>query len=160
MNNDIEKAENSRAKLLVVADLGRLKAYRLELNPLNYRPRAELLEEWDTSVVQHLSEEVTDQAGQFRKGASASEGPGTPSDGEQHNLDLQRRRRAAKALAGRIDELLESEDVDGCYLAADARINPTILSEMAERTRAKVEKNVTANLSKASVEEVIKHFCE
>lgn len=157
---DNSSADNIvKPKLLVVADLGRLRAFRLEQDPLR-SPRAKLVEEWNTNVTQHLREEVTDQAGQLRKGVVSAEGPSALSDGEQHNLDLERRRRAAKAIAGHVDELLNREDVDGCYLAADARINQTILDHLTARGRGKVQKNVTANLSKASVENIIQHFSE
>ena len=86
-------------KLVVVADLGHFKAYRLEESPDFSRPRIKLLEDWETNVSKHLSEEVTDQAGQFRKG-SAPAGPTDRSDGEEHNLDLERRRRAVEAWSG------------------------------------------------------------
>jgi len=45
-------------KLLVVADLGRFKAYRFEQDPKFSHPRLELLEDWETGVTHHLSEEV------------------------------------------------------------------------------------------------------
>lgn len=147
-------------KLLVVADLGRLKAYRLDARPEFSNPRLQLLEDWETGVNRHLSEEFSDQAGQFRKGPGASEGPSAFSDGEQHNMDLERRRRALKALARRIAELLARERLDGCYLAADRRINQPLLDEMDPATRRKIQKNVAANLSKLSDTEVVGHFSE
>ena len=147
-------------KLLVVTDLGRFKAYRFEQDRKFSHPRLELLEDWETGVTRHLSEEVTDQAGKFRKGIFRSEGPAALSDGEQHNLDLERRRRALKAVARRIAELLKEQDVDGCYLAADHRINQPILEEMDMGTRNRIEKNVPVNLSKLSSSEVMDHFCE
>ncbi len=55
-------------KLLVVADLGRLKAYRLEDSRQFSRPSLQLVEDWGTAATRHFSEEVSDQAGQFRKG--------------------------------------------------------------------------------------------
>ncbi len=146
-------------KLVFVADLGRLKAFRLEESPRFSHPRMKLVEDWETNVTQHLSEELTDQAGQFRKGPKSAEGPGALSDGEQHNLDLERRRRAVRTLAQRINTLVEREDgVDACYLAADSRINQQLLDEMQQRTRAKIQKNVPANLSKLSPDEVLAHF--
>ncbi len=147
------------SKLVVVADLGRMKAYRLEESRQYSHPRLELLEDSETNVTHHLRQDLTDQAGQYRNGPGAAAGPGTFSDGEQHNIDLERRRRAVKTLAQRLSALLEREPVDGCYLAADSRINQPILDELAPRTRAKIQKNVTANLSKLNQEELIRHFC-
>lgn len=148
-------------KLLVVADLGRLKAYRLEENPRFSHPRMVLIEDLETEVNHHLSENLSDQAGQFRKGSKRnSEGLSALSDGEQHNIDLERRRRAVKALARRISELVEREGVGSCYLAADTRINQLLLDEMQAPTRKKIAKNVPANLSKLSPDEVLQHFSE
>jgi hypothetical protein len=48
--------------------------------------------------------------------------------------------------------------VDGCYLAADSRINQPILNEMDQRTRLRIQKNVTANLSKLNPSELAQHF--
>jgi len=148
------------AKLLVVADLGRLKAYRLEESRHFSHPRLELVDDWETEVTHHLSEDVTDQAGRFRKGTGHNEAQSALSDGEQHNIDLERRRRAVKTLAKRICELLHREQVDGCYLAADSRISRPILEEMDPPSRARIQKTVEANLSKLSPSQVIGHFCE
>src|SRR3954452_20286921 len=82
------KENDMNKKLLVVADLGHFKAYKLEQNESFSQPRLQLLEEWDTDVPRHLSEELSDQAGQFRKDHRAGNlngGPSNLSDGEQHN---------------------------------------------------------------------------
>ena len=108
-------------KLLIVADLGHWKAYRLEESEQFSRPRIQLLEEWTTNVIQHLSEVVTDQAGQFRKGSFPA-GPSDRSDGEEHNLGLERRKRALKTLAARISELVRRENVESWYFTAGKEI--------------------------------------
>jgi hypothetical protein len=145
-------------KLLVVTDLGRFKAYRLEENRRFSHPRLELLEDWETNVNQHLSEELSDQAGRFRKGHS--DGDARLSDGEPHNIDLERRRRAVKTLAKRISELLNEQHLDSCYLAAGSEINQTLIEELDRPTRAKIERNVPANLTRLSHSEVLDHFSE
>ena len=146
-------------KLLVVADLGHLKAYRLEESERFSKPRLQLLEQWQTNVPNHLSQEVTDQAGQYRKGSVAG-GPSDLSDGEEHNLDLERRRRALKSLAGHISELLGREDVESCYFAAGSEINQAIINALDPRVRSRIEKNLPLNLTKLNPAEVIAHFCE
>ncbi|HVU99949.1 MAG TPA: host attachment protein [Verrucomicrobiae bacterium] len=148
-----------RTKLLVLADSGHLKAYRLKEDPAISRPRLELLENWESAVPRHLREDVTDQAGQYRKGSTAS-GPSDVSDGEQHNIELERRRRALKEMAYRIDALAEREKPEGCYLAASSEINNSLVAELADTTRRSIEKNVSANLTRAGQDEVIRHFCE
>ena len=145
-------------KLVVVADLGRFKAYRLEEDRNFSNPRLELLEDWETNVNHHLSEEVSDQAGQFRRGTPKAGGATAISDGEAHNMDLERRRRAVKSVARRIGELLQDQKVEGCYLAADNQINKAIMAEMDHHTRSRIQKNVPANLTRLDASAVVSQF--
>lgn len=148
-------------KLLVLADLGHCKVYRLEDGRNFSTPRLQLLEDWQTNVTQHLSKELSDQAGQYRRGMlSAAEGAMAMSAGEQHNLSLERKRRAVKVLAKRIEELLDSEEVEGCYLAADRQINAALLDAMGQRARSRIQRNVPANLTRLDASHVIHHFGE
>ena len=78
--------------ILVTADLGHLKAYRLQQDQRPGRPKMEVLQTETTQATRHLSDIVTDQAGQFRKGSFPA-GPSDRSDGEPHNLTLERQRR-------------------------------------------------------------------
>jgi 23S rRNA G2069 N7-methylase RlmK/C1962 C5-methylase RlmI len=147
-------------KLLVVADLGHFKAYKLEQNQSFSQPRLQLLEQWDTDVPRHLSQELSDQAGQYRKGSVPS-GASNLSDGEQHNIDLERRRRALKTVATHMRELLNRKeiDVDGCYFAAGPEINGAILDQLDNQTKSRIQKNVCANLTRLNTEEVVSRFC-
>src|SRR5437764_1966234 len=112
----------------------------------------ELLDEWQPQVREHLSEQLTDQFGQYRKGSSEM------SDGEEHNLELEQRHRAAKNIAKQIDAL--TTDVEGWYFAAPREINQELLDEMNQGTRKKIEKNVPADLTKVTPDQIIKHLCE
>ncbi len=149
-------------KRLVLAGLGRFKVYRFEQGREFSHPRLQLLEDFETAVTRHLSGEVSDQAGQFRRGVpTAAEGATAMSDGEQHNMDLERRRRALKTVARRVSDLVNREKgADGLYFAADAQINRAILDELDAGARAKLQKNVTANLTKLDSAQIIQHFSE
>jgi hypothetical protein len=151
------KPKEIESKLVVVADLGHMRAYRLEKTSELGRSQWKLIEDGETNVTHHLSEDVTDQAGRFRKEPAIR---GALSDGEEHDLDLERRHRAVKTLAERLAELIRREETQGCYFAADPRINQSILDELDEVTRAKIEKNVLANLSKLGPEELRERFCD
>lgn len=146
---------NPSVKLLVVADLGHLKAYRLEERPEFSRPRIELIQAMETVETHHLREDVTDQAGRFRKGPAVV---GALSDGEEHNLNLERRNRTVRILAETITTLIAQEQMPQCYLAADSRINQSLLDEMDQQTRQRIQKNIPANLSKLDPEELIERF--
>lgn len=146
------------SKLLVVADLGRLRAYRFQQSPNFSNPRLELIEDTTTAVTHKLTEELTDGASQRKTQGAAAGQALSGSDGEPHNLELERRRRALKTIAGRIGELLHAEGFDGFYLATDSRIKQPLLDEMDSRTRSRIERSVNANLSKMTPDEVLKHF--
>jgi hypothetical protein len=146
-------------KLLFVADLGHLRAYRLDDSVHFSKPRLELLEEWRTNVAKHLRQDVTDQAGQVRKGSTYS-GPSDLSDGENHNLSLERRHRALKGLAKHMDQLVQREEAEECYLAAGSEINSAILEALNEHARSRIHKNIQANLTNVPSDELIKHFSE
>jgi hypothetical protein len=147
------------SRLIVIADLGHFKAYRLEEDANLGQPRLELIDDYQTSLPNHLREEVTDQAGRYRKGTVGA-GQHYMSDGEQHNVDLERRRRAAKAVAKHLDELTQRENADAYYFAAPSEVNNSILEEMSPQVRSKIEKNVKADLTRVSPEQVIQHFTE
>src|SRR2546423_9264616 len=143
-----------KKKLLVLADLGHFKAYRLEQENTFSTPRLQLLEEWETDVPRHVSQQLSDQAGQFRKGTTPG-GPSNLSDGEEHNFDLERRRRALKTVTTHLRDLLNREDdgVDGCYFAAGSEINGAIMEGLDPQSRARIQKNVCANLTRLGPEE-------
>ena len=146
-----------KTKIFVVADLGRFRAFRIEQDPRFSNPHLELLEDWKTNVHGHLSQEVTDQGGQFRKGSATGGDGAALSDHEQHNLDLERRSRAVKRISRRIVELLKEQGVEECYLAADTRLNSAVTEELDPQTLSKIQ-NMSADLSNFSHSELIQRI--
>jgi hypothetical protein len=144
--------------IVVAADLGKLKAYRLQQTEPSSGPQVRLVQIEITDVIRHLSELVTDRAGQFRKRRSSPAGPNDRSDGEHHNLSLERRRRALKALASDIDELIQREGVESWHLAAGTEINRALVDALDDRTRDKLQDNVQKDLTNLGSDEVLSHF--
>ena len=145
-------------KLLVLMDLGRFKAYRVQESAHFSNPRLELIEEWETQANDRISDQVTDQAGQFSKGSLSFAAVSDMSNGEQHNLDLEQRRRAIKALATRVTQLLDKNHFDACYFAAGKEINSAVLDSMSDRARGKIQRNVSANLTRLNTSDVMSHI--
>ena len=141
-------------KLVVVTDLGSLKAYRLDRNELNRTPRLELLQDvaW-AAAHEKLADKLSDRAGRFANGGASG-----ASSGERHNIALEHRKRLVKQLAERVSVLIRPEDVDACYFAASKEINHLILQELDPRARAKIEKNVPADLTKLDKGELLNRF--
>ncbi len=63
-------------------------------------------------------------------------------------------------MAKRIGELLRREPVDGCYLAASNEINKTLVAELDQDARARIQKNLPSNLTRLKPAAVVQHFCE
>jgi hypothetical protein len=148
-----------RNKWIVVTDLGCLKAYKVDENNLNSHPRLELLETFENAEVHSkLSQKLSDQAGQF---AGGSRGAGASHDiatGERHNIELEQRRRCIRLLAERLSHVLRRGDLEVCWFAAGKEINHQILDALPHEAKAKIEKNVVANLTKLEKSELLRHF--
>ncbi|HLX72882.1 MAG TPA: host attachment protein [Verrucomicrobiae bacterium] len=144
--------------LVLVTDLGGFKAYHLENNQPISSPRLELLEEYkDAEAHQRLVEQVSDLSGRFprRTGARAA---GAMSDGERHNIQLERRKRGVRKLAGRLDSLMQNPEIEQCFLAASREIMNPLLQELSAGARSKIGINIPVDLMKASKVELLRQF--
>jgi len=150
---------NMKNTLVLITDLGGFKAYRLENNPPISSPRLELLEEYkDIEAHRKLVEHVTDQSGRFPRRAGAARAAGAMSDGERHNIELERRKRGVRKLAGRLDSLMQDPSIEQCYLAASREIMNPLLDELSPNARSKIGMNIPSDLMKASKVELLKQF--
>ncbi len=145
--------------LVVVMDLACFKAYRLENHHPHQTPRLELVEEFNSADAHtKLVDKVSDLSGRFpRRGGQAS-ARGAMSDGERHNIELELRKRLVRQLAQRLEALLRSKDYECCLLAASREINHHLLEELEPQLKAKIEKNLPADLTKLDRAEILKHF--
>jgi hypothetical protein len=147
--------------LLIVADLGLLRAYRECQNLADRQPHLELVEEWKPeSAHQKLSDQVTDQAGRFPRGGGSANTPGDLSAGESLNTEAEQDRRHIGQLAGRIDALLADNAVTRCSLAASGPIHKQLLEALDPKARAKVVQTLASNLTKTDPQELLGHFAK
>lgn len=143
--------------LVLVTDLGGFKAFRLENDHPHSSPRLELLEEYeDAAAHRRVVEEVTDQAGQFRRKIGAR--GGATSDGEPHNMMLEKRKRGVRKMAGKIEELMKNPEIEQCFLAASREIMNPLLQELSASSRSKIGMNIPADLMKVSKAELLSKF--
>jgi hypothetical protein len=142
-------------KLVIVADLGLLKAYRIDITPQG-TPRLEALHELVLEEAHsRFSDRVTDLGG--RHGAPAQRsGCGPMSD--DHNSKLEFKRRLIRRLADRIEQLVKEHATHGCWFAAPKEINQQMLSELSPLVRKRVQRNLACNLTKANPGEIVSHF--
>ncbi|HVV71310.1 MAG TPA: host attachment protein [Verrucomicrobiae bacterium] len=152
--------------LLVVADLGGFKAFRLHneqerlLNnaALKRPPRLEFVEEFHNPEAHgRIVDRVSDLSGRFPRGTGRKSG-GAMSDGERHNIELESRKRLVRQLAQRVNALARAQEIERCFLAASKEINSQLVQELEPQVRAKVEKNVPADLMKVERANIMRYF--
>jgi hypothetical protein len=144
--------------LVVVVDLGCLKAFRLE-NGVTRTPRLELVEQFDNPAAHdRLVERVTDLSGRFHRGAAKPVNGNVMSDGERHNIELEQHKRMVRQLARRLNSLARNPEVERCFLAASREINHQLVEELEPQVQAKIEKNLSADLTKLERADILERF--
>lgn len=145
--------------LVVVADLGCLKAFKLENNHLNRTPRLDLVEQYDSlDAHEKLVDKVSDLAGRFPRTTGTSKGSGAMSDGERHNIELEQRKRLVRQLSERVNVLVRGPEVERCLLAASREIHHQLLEQLEPQVLAKIQKHLSADLTKLARTEILRHF--
>ena len=139
-------------KMIVLADLGRVKAFRVTYDMMTSKPQIELVYDCEFPEAHtRLLDKVTDQAGRF----PLSGKPGA-SNGENHNLRTETERRLIRLVAGKISDLVQNQRY--WHLAAGEGINGQILAHLRPDIRSTLVRNVSADLVKTPKHEILDHF--
>jgi protein required for attachment to host cells len=144
-----------KRKLIIVADLGLLKAYKADF-PAEQSPRLEqldevVLEDAHTRVIDKL----TDLAGRH---IAPAQKKGSAPLADDHNMKLEYRRRLVRQIAGHIERLVGRAGEDGCWLAVQKEVNHQILKELSPSAREHIKKNLALDLTKVEPKEVLNQF--
>jgi hypothetical protein len=148
-----------RNKLVLVSDLGCLKAYKVDYDGVSTNPRVELIEEVTTEEADgRLSDKVTDEAGRFAGGERGHHV--VRAYGERHNIVLELERRAIDYLAGKLNQIVKDNKNDdrSVYFAAVKEINNQIVDRLEPAVRMQIEKNVPEDLTKVQGTKLLQHF--
>jgi hypothetical protein len=144
-------------KLIIVVDLGLVRAYRIELTPQR-TPRLQQLQQVVLEEAhERLKDRVSDLAG--RQGSRTQKSSSAPK-ADDHNLKLESKRRLIRQIAGRIADIIRQNAKNGCWLAAPKEINLQILSELPPAARERIQKTVPCDFTKLSPAEVLERFLE
>jgi hypothetical protein len=144
--------------LLVVAELGGFKAYKLENNQMHRSPRLQFLEQFENAAAHdRIGDRVSDLSGRFPRGTGTKAG-GAMADGERHNMELESRKRLVRQLAQRLNALARDPEIERCFLAASKEINHQLIEELEPQVRAKIEKNIPADLTKLEQVDILRRF--
>lgn len=143
--------------IIITVDLGHFKAYRITKDPLEASPEITLIESYD-SIEGHgkLGDKLSDAAGRFRRGGGKEES--ATGSGERHNIELETENKIIKMIAKDINTLIDIEDCGKWYLAAGKKINRKIIENLKPEIKARLFKNITANLTKIGKSEILSHF--
>ena len=142
--------------LVIVADRGSLKAYRVNETP-NRGPSLDLVQAFNTTDAHgRLLDKVTDQAGRFsaRDGAGLQHGA---SIGET-KLENETDRRIYKQLADQIAKVVKSDGVEGWSFAAPAEFHSTIVDLLPADVRNRIVEHVKSDLVKVEPAKLTAHF--
>lgn len=145
-------------KLIIAVDIGHFKAYRVTKEP-SESPRIELIESFDT-LKGHgkISEKVSDNLGRFGTAGNQNGSVTNTGTGEPHNTELENSQRMLKLIAGNINSLITKGNYDSWYLAAGKKINNSILEYLEPSVKAKLEKNISSDLTNADKSSILGHF--
>jgi len=152
--------------IIIVADLGRLKAYRVvvsegidphetmqvsHVNPMNTKKtamRLELIDDREYVDAHHrVSEEMSDKPGRF-----------DVSTGEAHHMLLEKDRRGLEAIAEDINALIAREAPESWCLAFPKETNGQLAEMLDAKAAESLECNLAKDLAQTPTEELLSHF--
>ncbi len=145
------------SKVIIAVDLGHFKAYRVTKDPFEKSPKTELIKSYDSIEARlKLSDKLSDAAGRYRQ-AGGRNGKAA-GFGEAHNLETETEKRLIEQIAEDINELIAKEKCEKWYLAAGKNINSQIVENLEPAVKAKLDKNIPSNLTKAGKTDLLDHF--
>ena len=142
--------------LLIVADRGGLRAYRIGENP-NRAPGLHPIDSFEAQETHgRFQDKVTDQAGRFKgSGASDQSAGGTA---EHPTIEMENDRRACKHVAQRINELVTREKPEGWLLAIPATIHRLVEEHLSSEASQHLSEVVHADLLHTEPTKILTHF--
>ena len=142
--------------LVIVADRGSLKAYRVGETP-NRGPSLNLVQAFNTTDAHgRLLDKVTDQAGRFpvRDGAGLQHGASIAETKLENETD----RRIYKQLADEIAKLVKSDGIEGWSFAAPSEFHSAIVDLLPAEVRDRIVEHVKSDLVKVEPARLTSHF--
>lgn len=147
-------------KLIVIANLGRVRPVKFRSAGEDPREKAHLVEE-PGSVVEmrpeSISSVVTDQAGR-----STQSGPvdrrGGMSYGEEHHLKSELEKQALERVAAKIGEIVAAEGNPAWRLVAPQPILPSLMQALSAVARKSLAQTVPGDLTHLPLPDLEKRF--
>jgi len=145
------------ASLVIAADRGSLKAYRVNETPTR-GPSLKLIQAFDVTAAHgKLIDKVTDLAGRFPVTESAGAHRGAASISES-KLETETDRRINKELADQIAKIVNDSGKEGWAFAASSEIHGAIVDLLPDRVRNRIVEHVKSDLVKVEPAKLPNHF--
>ena len=143
--------------LIIVADRGSLKAYRVDETPTR-GPSLQLVQALDlTDAHGRLVDKVTDLAGRFPIGDGAG-GRHANSIAERTQLETETDRRIHKQLADQIVKVVSHTGKEGWSFAAPPEIHGAVVDLLPPAVRDRIVEHVKSDLVKIEPAKLISRF--
>jgi len=143
--------------LLIVADRGSLKAYRVQETPTR-GPSLKLVQAFDvTDAHGKLIDKVTDVAGRFPVSDGVARQHHAASIAES-KLETETQRRIYKQLADQIARIVSENGIEGWSFAAASEIHSAIVDLLPARIRDRIVEHVKSDLVKVESAKLAGHF--
>jgi hypothetical protein len=147
----------SPTSLILVADRGSLKAYKVNQTPTR-GASLQLTQAFDiTDAHGRYDDKLTDEAGRFPV-SDGSAARHANSIAEKTALETEMDRRICKQLAEQIEELVRREGRDGWSFAAPASIHGAIFELLPNEIKNCIVEHVKSDLVKIEPAKLTKHF--
>ncbi|MBA3273619.1 MAG: host attachment protein [Chthoniobacterales bacterium] len=149
------------ASLIIVADRGSLKAYKVNDAP-NRGPSLQLVQSIElTDAHGRYQDKLSDQAGRFPVGdggGQAGSGRHMNAIAERQGLETENDRRIFKQLADAITEAVQLAGTEGWSFAAPASIHTAIVDLLPPAARERIVEHVKSDLVKIEPAKLPSHF--
>lgn len=142
--------------LVIVADRGSLKAYRVDETPTR-GPSLRLVQAFDiTDAHGKLLDKVTDQAGRYSvpNGAGVQQGASISEPKLENETD----RRIYKQLADQIAKVVKGDGIEGWSFAAPSEFHTAIVNLLPNDVRNRIVEHVKSDLVKVEPARLSTHF--
>lgn len=135
-------------KLIIVADMGELKSYKVKWISETNRYHLDLFNDMDyIEGRKTISETLSDDRGRFGHGS-----------GEEHGIEHEVEQRLVQRIADDISALLADAAADSCYLSFPAKHHKELTAALSDAAQKALAKNIAADLVKCPIEDLLSHF--
>jgi len=144
-----------KPKLIIVTDLGLLKAYRLETTQRGTPRLVPVDKVVFPDAHERLSDKVSDFAGRHVSPTAKQWGAPLADD---HNLKQEIQRRLIRTIADHIKRLVNAHHELPCCLVAHKEINHLLVDALPQAVRSRIETILARDLVKATNKELLAIF--